>query len=265
MMRESSTEIGAPSTPDRSLEEAAKRIHRRYCEEIVEAFGFCPWALGARRDGRISMWVDTCRSLDAGRTGQAIAERARDDRIDVVLVLFPLVTLARRSFEAWVDRVRDAQTAAGRSAFALAAFHPQRVPLEDSRAAVIRYLRRSPDPAIQLVRLSALERVRRGHELQTSYLAAGMLRRGRDWPPPPLPLHEQVRQTNIDTLRRAGTAAIEAVWADIEADRARAYSAFLDESDQKRLGIRGPEGGGGASGGGGGGRGSSSTGASNTK
>ena len=58
----------------------------------------------------------------------------------------------------------------GESPFAMAAFHPDAAADLDDPERLIPFLRRTPDPTIQLVRQEALERVRGRHPQGTAFV-----------------------------------------------------------------------------------------------
>src|SRR5437773_1075477 len=143
-----------------ALEKEAIRLYRRYEVEIVEALKLCPWAERARLDGRVVERVLEWPCPDFARPLAAINELARDSLIEIGLLIFPTARVPRPEFEWFVSRLVDADAGArelGTVPFALAAFHPDAEPDLSHSERLISFLRRTPDPTIQLVRCEALD------------------------------------------------------------------------------------------------------------
>lgn len=216
-----------------ALEREARRIYQRYEVEVVEAFGFCPWAARAREDGEVEVRVvlESEEELadDPRPALEAVEAHAARANVAVGLVVFPRVTSSRELFTRFVARLRELHADAhGRSPpMALAEFHPTAQADLGAAARLVPFLRRSPDPTIQCVRLSVLSALRRGEEgtdyvdLATTNLQELLARPVRK------PLHERVAEMNLATVRERGIDAIEMVLADIAADRAAAYARVL--------------------------------------
>jgi hypothetical protein len=216
-----------------ALEREARRIYARYEVEVVEAFGFCPWAERAREDGEVEVRVvlddDDALALDPTPALAAVEAHASHAHVAVGLIVFPRVTWSREVFARFVARLRELHADAhGRSPpMALAEFHPDATADLGAAARLVPFLRRSPDPTIQCVRLSVLSALRRGEEgtdyvdLSTTSLAELLARPVRK------PLHERVAELNLENVCAHGVAAIEAVLADIRADRDAAYARVL--------------------------------------
>lgn len=225
----------ADRTRDERLRAEAVRVYRRYAIEIVEAMDFCPWAAKARRDGvvRESVILERGEPLEAAL---AAAEAvAGDAAIEIGLLIFPRVTLDRLAFERFVGRVRelDATRRAPRPIpLAMAAFHPDAQADLASPARLTPFVRRTPDPTLQLVRQSTLDAVRRNEQAGTAFFdAAKLAALDADaiealLEPAPPPLHERVSRQNLQQVRALGVAEIERVLADIRADRDRSYAGL---------------------------------------
>lgn len=225
--------------PERAaaLEREARRIYERYEVEVVEAFGFCPWAERARQEGQVEVLVvledDDALAADPSAALTAIEAHASRAHVAVGLVVFPRLAASRELFGRFVARLRELHADAhGRSPpMALAEFHPDAPADLAAPARLVPFLRRSPDPTIQCVRLSVLSALRRGEEgtdyvdLSTTSLAELLARPVRK------PLHERVAERNFEIVRERGVASVEAVLADIRADRAAAYARALDSAD----------------------------------
>jgi len=111
----------------------------------------------------------------------------------------------------------------GSAPFALAAFHPDaRADLSDPERA-IPFLRRTPDPTIQLVRYEALESVREGFNEGTQFIDVKALMT-LDWTrEDTLPLRERIARANLRTVAKLGVEDIEQRYADIFRDRDATY------------------------------------------
>lgn len=204
----------------------AVRIYRRYQVEVVEAFDLCPWAARARRDGRVAERVSLDVDPDVGATLAHLDTFAATPEVDVGLILFPRLRIDRPSFERFVATVRDADQTRGRVTMALAAFHPDAAADLADPARLVPFLRRSPDPTIQCVRLAVLDRVRRAATHGSGFVDPASLD-VEAWlaAPDAPPLHERVARENHARIAREGAARLESVLAEIRADREAAYAA----------------------------------------
>ena len=152
----------------------ALRLHERYEREIVDALALCPWARGARAGGsrRASVLLQTSPDhLDA--TLASIAELAGDSGAEVAFLMYPRLSINRRAFEEFAARIRTADAARhelGQTPFVFAAFHPDAEADMRDPERLIPFLRRTPDPTLQLLRASLLERVRGGAPQGTQFV-----------------------------------------------------------------------------------------------
>jgi len=213
---------------DAALRREAIRLYRRYQTEIVEALKLCPWAERAREDGRVREHVLLTATLDAEPVLAAIAALANDDSVDIGLLLFPRLSVGSEEFERFVSSLvtRDAERRElGTAPFAMAAFHPGgRADLSDPER-TIPFLRRTPDPTIQLVRYEALERVREGFNEGTQFIDVKVLMT-LDWTrDDTLPLRERIARSNHRTIGRLGVDAVERRFAAIFEDRDATYGS----------------------------------------
>lgn len=217
---------------DERLRAEALRVYRRYAVEVVEAMEFCPWAAKARREGVVRETVILAREEPLEAALAAIDDVASAEAIEIGLLIFPRLRLDRRTFERFVARVREAD--ATRCApqpipLAMAAFHPDAAADLVAPSRLTPFLRRTPDPTIQLVRQSTLDSVRKHEQTGTAFLDPASLASmsiEELVQPAAVPMHERVAKANLDTVRRLGVAEIEAILADIRADRDRAYAAI---------------------------------------
>jgi hypothetical protein len=182
-----------------SIEAAALARNDRYLREFVEALELCPFARKCRETGRLAR-----RVLRGGRPGEATAAAVREleataeEEVEVALLLYPEFEGDLGAFEDFRDEVRK-----GLRLFYCVAFHPDLpIDLSDENRAVS-FLRRSPDPTLQLVRIATLDRVRSGRPAGSVYvdpskLSAEELRALRPAPS----VSEQIARTNLQTLQR---------------------------------------------------------------
>jgi len=228
-----------PAPEDAALVAAALRVYRRYQREIVEGLHLCPWAARARQEGQVREEVILGRTPDVADAAAAATRVADASEIEIGLLIFPRVRLARAEFERFVGEVREEHTRReqarmapnrrhGGGRLAMAAFHPDAAPELSKASRLVPFLRRTPDPTIQLVRLSALDRVRANDpahgtgvvDLRTLDLAAFLAT------PPQPPIHERIAAHNLDTVQSLGVEAVEALLADIRRDRDATYAAL---------------------------------------
>jgi hypothetical protein len=218
-------------TREQALEREALRVYRRYVVELVEAFDLCPWAAPARRDGHVAEQVILAENTsDPQKSLTQIAALDKQPHIEVALFIYPDLELDRLSFERFARGLREqdaARYAPGEIPFAMAAFHPD-APVElDDPERLIPYLRRTPDPTIQLVRLSALARVRSKHPEGTSFIDVEALVSSVAFAPNKPSLRQKIAQNNLETLLKVGPATLDAVLADIRRDRDESYAGLV--------------------------------------
>jgi hypothetical protein len=197
---------------DARLATETRRLYLRYATEIVEAFHFCPWAGRARREGQTREEVlflsDYGPESLAGILSAVRAMEARDE-VEIGLLLLPRLKISRPIFEAFVSDVRladDASVSPARPAFMMAAFHPEAPARVDTEMHTTRFVRRTPDPTIQLVRVRALA-------------AVGADDGANATPASDPPMHARVAAANQATIARVGVAAIEQIVLAIKRDR----------------------------------------------
>lgn len=218
---------------DPELERQALRVYRRYSTEVVEALGICPWAAKARRDGKVRERVVETPVIDVRGTVAAVQEIERDTDVEIGLLIHPRLRIDRVGFERFVGRVRESYGEGGANVeMALAAFHPEADPDLAGPERLIPFLRRTPDPTIQLVRRSVLASVRRAHGHGTGFVDARHL----DFTSlfagdPKVPLHERVAQQNLETVQALGVDRLAAILDDIRRDRDESY-ARIEPTDR---------------------------------
>lgn len=159
-----SAESPSDSTVSDSIVKEALARNDRYLREFIEGLHICPYARGCREEGRLHRQVLLDRATDAPRVAALISELDAKEEIEVGLLIFPLLQIEARAFERFISELRT-RYAAGRTTpvgYFIVAFHPE-LPLQMKNPDVaVRFMRRSPDPTIQLVRPSAIERARQG-------------------------------------------------------------------------------------------------------
>jgi hypothetical protein len=151
---------------DEQWERESLRLCDRYVREVVLAFGLCPWAEPALRAGRVGRAV--CLSTAPTPTDcLPFIDRlaaASDPALDVALLLFPRHAGGWAAFDGFAERVRRADS--GRRAsgvvppFLIAAFHPGGAETFTGPNQLVSFLRRTPDPLLQLVRTELIDRVK---------------------------------------------------------------------------------------------------------
>jgi hypothetical protein len=218
-----------PQTDAWTLE--AIRLSRRYQIEIVEACGLCPWAARARAEGAVRerVLLEPEAALHEASL-EAIEELAHDERVEVGLLVYPRLPLGRMEFEHFAARVRNADAGRrplGEAPFMCAAFHPDAEPDTEDPERLIPFLRRTPDPTIQLVRSSVLERVRAGTPQGTQFVDVRNLDVNVEYA---VPLRERIARTNFATAERMGVAELKRRMDAIVGDRDRTYQRLARES-----------------------------------
>jgi hypothetical protein len=208
--------------PPKSAE--VRRILDRYLVEVVEAYGLCPWAASARLAGEVAVeivwgtpsldaWEAAARAaLGASTTRPRVAATSR-----VAMIVAPELVIDREAFAG----VRDAIAARIREA-GIAEFHPE-APLDlGSPARLVPFVRRAPDPMLQLVPLAILEQVRAAPPVAERAQQAQIL--GGHAAPPREDVASRIARANHATVS-AWAAQIAAVLDDIAADRRRSYGS----------------------------------------
>lgn len=136
--------------PRDALRREARRLHRRYLIEVIERFSVCPWAKAARVEDRMRTHVVTERSSAADALRPVIEDWAGDEGVEVGFVIAPLFEGGREAFASWASTVASLRE----EVFLSACFHPA------PQAGTIPFLRRTPDPTLQLVRRARLDAIR---------------------------------------------------------------------------------------------------------
>jgi hypothetical protein len=199
--------------PDRVAE--VRRLLDRYIVEIVETYDFCPWAKAARLGGELG--VDVLWGNPGLEDWVAAALRLLARRqTRVAMVVAPELAASPNELRAIRDRVAARIPTAG-----VAEFHPDAELDLGSPARLVPFLRRSPDPLLQLVPLELLDRVRAYPAVVDITEQAQMLKDIA------APARGDIADTLADTNHaRVSTdaAVIGATLDDIAADRRRSYA-----------------------------------------
>jgi hypothetical protein len=153
-----------------------------------------------------------------------IADLARDAGVEVAILIYPRMALTPGEHDRFVASVRDADAKLhplGAIPFAMAAFHPN-APIDRlAPERLIPFLRRTPDPTIQIVRSSALERVRSGAPQGTSFVDVSTF----DITVPVQPsLRERIARANLDKVDAVGIGEVTERLDDIRRDRDLTYA-----------------------------------------
>jgi hypothetical protein len=215
-------------TDESALRREALRVYRRYAIEVVEGFDLCPWAAYARRDGRVAECVILAENpADPQQSLAQLSALLAQAKTEIALFIYPDLELDRLAFESFVRTLREHDAARyelGEIPFAMAAFHPDaRADLADADR-LIPFLRRTPDPTIQLVRQSALDRVRGSSQEGTSFFDLSNLALLPLPQKEPVSLRQRIGRANLATTLKVGVEALEAVLNDIRRDRDEAYA-----------------------------------------
>ena len=211
-----------------ALRNEALRVYRRYMLEVVEGFTLCPWAAAARRDGHVVEAVILAENQADPQQSLTLLDSLEGQlQTDIALFIYPDLELDRLGFESFVRTVRERDAArheVGTIPFAMAAFHPDARPDLNGPERLIPFLRRTPDPTIQVVRRSALDRVRGTSQEGTSFFDLHSL---GTLPLPqkePVSLRQRIAQANLDTTLEVGVDTLEALFQDIRRDRDESYA-----------------------------------------
>jgi hypothetical protein len=223
------------------LTRATLEVYERYAVEVVERFGFCPWARSSRASNLVGLHVifsSDPDDFDESLTTLSELCRAPSGH-DVALFIYPLLDLDRLGFEDYTRRLRRRaeQATPPLDAFATAAFHPA-APVDLSHPdKLVPYVRRSPDPTLQLLRNTALSGIKglvHGTEfLDISTLSLEALSALRE--PPPKSVRERIAEQNLTTVCDVGVGVIDATLADIARQREAAHERLFAS-----YGRRGP-------------------------
>ncbi len=226
------------SPPDPRLDAALAR-NDRYVLEFVEAFSFCPYAKRCRETGRLHRVVlpeigglPGSPGFDMAVAGLdraiALVEDLPAESVEVGLILYPTLapalaegTEGAKVFEQMVGAARErvqARHPNGDTPFYCVAFHPHFA--EDLRDAnrAVRFIRRSPDPTVQLVRASVLRAVRGANPGGANYVnVSGMSAAELMAVAAPVSVGDRIAAANLRTLGEAGMERLRRLQEEIGA------------------------------------------------
>jgi hypothetical protein len=138
--------------PAKSAE--ARRILERYVREIVVQYDLCPWARTTLANGELG--IEVVFGAPALADWLAAARRAfASPAIWLAMIVAPELAIELPAWRALRDRVAAQLPETG-----VAEFHPSAALDLATPARLVPFLRRSPDPMLQLVPLALLDRVR---------------------------------------------------------------------------------------------------------
>lgn len=190
------------------------RLLDRYLVEIVERHNLCPWARASREKGELGVDVLWGTPTVAEWVTAAKALLARPDT-RVVMVVAPELVITTSELRA----VR-AEVAANIPSAGVAEFHPDAVLDSATPARLVPFVRRSPDPMLQLVPFALLATVRTQPMTAERVMQLQML--GNLAPEPKQDIAEVIAAANHTSVTSA-QAQIIATLDAIADDRRRSY------------------------------------------
>jgi hypothetical protein len=200
---------GAEGGADEAWRREALRLNDRYLREVVIELGLCPWAERAISAGEVRRRVVLDEEVAVEAALGFIDElAAAGAAVAVGMLLFPRAAVSCAEFDRFTEQVRRADRdrcrVSGRNDFVMAAFHPDASTSFETAYQLVSFLRRTPDPMIQLVRAKALDGVRAAHPS----------------------LSEDIARQNFATVNARGAAVLDAILRDIRRDRDRSYATL---------------------------------------
>lgn len=175
----------APDEDSPAAQTVAEALARndRYLREFIESLAICPYARTCRETGRLHREVLLHTQPDAEALVQRIQELSSPEfaDVEVALLILPLLDMSALDFDRFVrgvQRTYQKQRPAGVSGYFVVAFHPENDMRLDNPDVAVRFMRRSPDPTIQLVRPEAIARLcgERDREILSRNIAESGLR-----------------------------------------------------------------------------------------
>jgi hypothetical protein len=159
----------------------------------------------------------------------AVLDRwADDERIEIGFLIYPKLALGRPDFDDFVARLGKRESERhplGKIPFVFAAFHPEAEPDTSDPERLVPFLRRTPDPCIQALRATVLDRVRSGAPQGTQFVDLIALESGQM---SPVPLRERIASANLETARRMGIGELRGRLDAIRRDRDETYEALVE-------------------------------------
>lgn len=171
------------ATLDEGLIADALARNDRYLREFIEALAICPYARTCRETGRLHREVILQTEPTAAPLVQRIIELSAQTYADVEvgLLILPCLRMSASDFDRFVrgiQRTYQQQRPPGTSGYFVVAFHPENDLRLDNPDVAVRFMRRSPDPTIQIVRPEAIARIcgDRDREIMSRNIAEAGLR-----------------------------------------------------------------------------------------
>lgn len=209
-------------------EREVKRLFSRYTLEMVEGLGLCPYATRARLESQVRTEVVWDRAGCPDQGAARVAAWGSNLMVEIGFLLYPELPLGREDFDAFVRRLREALArhhAPHPVPMAVVAFHPEASPDTASATRLINFVRRTPDPTVQAIRLATLEALRRGEERGTICVGAGPVDlEALSAAAARVPLHQRIAETNLGTIRDLGVEHVRTLFDDIRRDRDATYA-----------------------------------------
>jgi hypothetical protein len=212
-----------------ALEREALRLFDRYTAELVEGLGLCPWAAAARAAGEVERRVILDAAPSVEQLAAAVDEVAARPGVVIGILILPRLAADPAAHRRLAEAVGAAhRRRGGGTPMAIADFHPDAACDLGSPARLVPFLRRTPDPTLQLVRLAALDAIKRAPPPPSLARQAALLAGATAAPAPPIA--DRIAAANAATVARLGPAAVAALLDDIRADRDRAYRRLLGDA-----------------------------------
>jgi hypothetical protein len=169
--------------------------------DLVEAWGLCPWAAPARRDGSLRIEVVHGRASLARASAIAAGWLASEIRIGLIVMPDPALDPGE------LRGIRD-RLALEHPALAIADFHPDGgdPARADAAARLVHVLRRSPDPMLQLVPQRALAALAMPPPIAAPSAQAAMLAGSAALPG--IDPRARIAEANLATVRERGLATL---------------------------------------------------------
>jgi hypothetical protein len=191
------------------------RIIERYLVEVVERYELCPWARTTRAEGQLAvgiLWGTPPFAQWAAEAERLLAGPV----VAVAMVVAPELVISPGELRALRDRVAAQIPSAG-----VAEFHPAAALDLATPARLVPFVRRSPDPLLQLVPLALIDAVRAQPPAADRAQQAAML--GGHAGSPRREIAARIAAANHATVAR-DHAEITAVLDAIAVDRRAAYA-----------------------------------------
>lgn len=204
--------MGTPdaAVADDALRAEALRLNTRYVSEVVVAWDLCPWAAKAFTSGQVRQRVNVSEVVAPEDVLPFLHELEAAPEVAIGLLIFPRLVTRAAAFDAFAERVRRADHARRPGAvtlppapsFLIAAFHPGAPETFATPPQLVSFVRRTPDPTLQLVRTSVVRRAT-GDDPRVS---------------------DEVKRRNFEIVRARGAAALDALLSDLRRDRDESYA-----------------------------------------